>query len=174
MSIKGSPLTHFRRAIELGDLSPIRRAAADLPRFPLEDALLICVLMAEQDSPAFERAAVRWLARFALEARNVELAALDEGVGAFEVAAHPVACGGACVDRAAGRSRAESEDHLVRRAVAGVVPLLGSIASCPSPTASSTASIHGVGRTRLPTMFPVSESWPGGTPEANMPTSGRP
>jgi hypothetical protein len=84
VSIKGSPYVHFKNALARGDLTVIRLAAADLPRVPLKDALRVCVLMAEQDHQAFERAAARWLARFVLEAKDVDLAALHEGVGALD------------------------------------------------------------------------------------------
>lgn len=45
-------------------------AARELPRVPLED-LRICLLIRGGDPDRYERAAVRWLGRFALEARGV-------------------------------------------------------------------------------------------------------
>ena len=35
MSIKGSPYTHFKRALALGNLTLIRQAAAELPSLAL-------------------------------------------------------------------------------------------------------------------------------------------
>ena len=39
----------------------------------LDDALRICLLLRGGDPDRYERAAVRWLGRFALEARNVTI-----------------------------------------------------------------------------------------------------
>jgi hypothetical protein len=48
-------------------------AARELPNLPLEDALQLVHLYAERGSPKFERAAMRWLARY-----------LDEGSPTLE------------------------------------------------------------------------------------------
>lgn len=70
VSIKGSPYARFRRALETGNLTLVRAAAAELPRVvDLDDALAICALMAVERHPAFEQAAVRWVARLCLERR---------------------------------------------------------------------------------------------------------
>jgi hypothetical protein len=73
MSTKGSPYARFQRALELGDLALVRMAAAELPYVNLNDALTICCLMATSGSPAFERAAVRWTARWMLERPDAQL-----------------------------------------------------------------------------------------------------
>lgn len=73
MSIKGSPYARFQRALDLGDLALVRLAAAELPYVNLDDALTICCLMAAGGSPAFERAAVRWTARWILERPDAKL-----------------------------------------------------------------------------------------------------
>ncbi|MEA2380911.1 MAG: hypothetical protein QOH72_882 [Solirubrobacteraceae bacterium] len=65
----GSPYARFRRALDLGRLPLVYAAAAELPRVDLDDALEVCVLMARDAHPAFERAAVRWVARLCLEQR---------------------------------------------------------------------------------------------------------
>jgi hypothetical protein len=65
----GSPYARFRRALANGQLPMVYAAAAELPRVDLEDALEVCVLMARAGHPAFERAAVRWVARLCLERR---------------------------------------------------------------------------------------------------------
>lgn len=49
-------------------------AARELGRLSLMDALALVVLYARAGSPKFETAAVRWLARLALEVRDVGLA----------------------------------------------------------------------------------------------------
>src|SRR5205823_3238461 len=46
-------------------------AARELPRIALDDALRICLVLRDGDPDRYERAAVRWLGRFALEARDV-------------------------------------------------------------------------------------------------------
>lgn len=69
MSIKGSPYARFRRALEQGNLQLVYVEAAELPQVNLDDALAICALMARERHPAFDRAAVRWVARLCLERR---------------------------------------------------------------------------------------------------------
>jgi hypothetical protein len=79
----GSAYTRFKRALGTGNLNLIRAAAAELPRVGLADALEVCLLMRDQDERGFERAAVRWLGRFALEARGVTIEALERAAGAL-------------------------------------------------------------------------------------------
>jgi hypothetical protein len=79
----GSSYTRFKRALDTGNLNLIRAAAAELPRVALSDALEVCLLMRDQDGPRFEGAAVRWLGRFALEARNVTIEALERAAAAL-------------------------------------------------------------------------------------------
>ena len=67
MTSDGSAYARFRRALDLGRLPLVYAAAAELPRVDLTDALEVCVLMARDAHPAFERAAVRWVARLCLE-----------------------------------------------------------------------------------------------------------
>ena len=68
MSIKGGAYSNFQRALDTGNLLLIRAAAAELPTVNLDDALRICVLVAEQEPERFERAAVRWHGRWEVEA----------------------------------------------------------------------------------------------------------
>ena len=81
----GSAYTRFRRALEIGNLNLIRTAAAELPRIGLADALEVCLLMREERDGRFERAAVRWLGRFALEARNATLEAVQTAAAALRI-----------------------------------------------------------------------------------------
>ena len=69
MSIKGSPYARFLRALDVGKVSLVYAAAAELPRLNLDDGLRVLALMAEQDRARFDRAAVRWVARLGLERR---------------------------------------------------------------------------------------------------------
>jgi hypothetical protein len=83
MSIKGSSYARFRRALETGNLTLVRAAAAELPTINLEDALRICLLL-PADPPRYERAAVRWLGRLCLERPNTTLTELKLALAAFE------------------------------------------------------------------------------------------
>jgi hypothetical protein len=71
---EGRPYTIFVRALERGSLVGVRLAVANLPGPPpLDDALVICRLLLEQEPERNERAAVRWLGRLLLEQRGVSL-----------------------------------------------------------------------------------------------------
>jgi hypothetical protein len=83
VSVKGSSYARFQRALRLGQLDQIRDAAAELPRVDLVDALAVCLLMSAQRDPRYDRAATRWLARFALERRDVTLADVRAAVAAL-------------------------------------------------------------------------------------------
>lgn len=85
MTSDGSPYTRFKRALGTGNLNLVRAAAAELPRVSLADALEVCLLLRDQDQGRFEKAAVRWLGRFALEARGVTISALEAAAGALRV-----------------------------------------------------------------------------------------
>ena len=67
MSIKGSPYSRFRRALETGRLQVVLGAAAELPPLRLDDALEVLILMAREDDPRFDRAATRWVGRLLAE-----------------------------------------------------------------------------------------------------------
>jgi hypothetical protein len=84
VSATGHSHARFRRALALRDLELIRDAARELPRVPLADAAAICALLADAEPWRFDRAACRWLARYALEARDVTLDAIDEALGALQ------------------------------------------------------------------------------------------
>ena len=83
MTSSGSPYARFRRALATGNLAMVRTAAAELPQVDLADALEICALMADAEPERYERAALRWLARFTLESR-VTLAQVALAVAALE------------------------------------------------------------------------------------------
>jgi hypothetical protein len=84
MTSGGSPYSRFKRALLTGNVALVHAAAAELPAVDLADALAICLLMSARDDERYERAAVRWLARLALERPGVGLGDLRDGLVAFE------------------------------------------------------------------------------------------
>jgi hypothetical protein len=70
---QGSPYGRFQRAIQRGDLLEAETNARELGRLSLRDALSLVVLFAAKDPPRFERAALRWHARFEQEVPGVGL-----------------------------------------------------------------------------------------------------
>ena len=85
MTSDGSAYTRFRRALETGHELLVFAAARELPQVGLEDALRICLLIRDGDPMRYERAAVRWLGRFALEARGVTIDTLRAAADALDV-----------------------------------------------------------------------------------------
>jgi hypothetical protein len=81
---QGSPYSRFQRALKTGNLNIIRAAAAELPRVDLGDALAVCVAIREAEPHRFERAALRWLARFCVERRDATLDEVTTAARAFE------------------------------------------------------------------------------------------
>jgi hypothetical protein len=66
--------SRYRRALERDSLTGVRAAVAKLPAPPpLDDALVICLLLLDQEPDRYERAALRWLGRLLLEQRGVSL-----------------------------------------------------------------------------------------------------
>ncbi len=64
-------------ALEQGDLEWLRAHARQLAPIRLTDALRICLIVRDHEPQLYERAAVRWLGRFALEAAGLSLADLN-------------------------------------------------------------------------------------------------
>ncbi|HEY2768301.1 MAG TPA: hypothetical protein VGI76_08590 [Solirubrobacteraceae bacterium] len=77
------PWPLVRGALDRGDLEWLRRNAARLAPIRLTDALRICLIVRDREPAQYERAAVRWLGRFALEARNATLADLKRAAEAL-------------------------------------------------------------------------------------------
>jgi hypothetical protein len=69
----GNAYSRFRRALQSGNETLVIAAARELPQVALDDALRICLVLRGGDPSRYERAAVRWLGRFALEARGVTI-----------------------------------------------------------------------------------------------------
>jgi hypothetical protein len=76
MTSDGSEYARFRRALQTGNQALVLAAARELPQVALEDALRICLLLRDGNRERYERAAVRWLGRFALEGRSVTVEAV--------------------------------------------------------------------------------------------------
>jgi len=73
MTSQGTAHGRFTRAIANGNLRSAEMAARELGRLALADALALTALLALQESDRFDRAAVRWHGRFALETRGLSL-----------------------------------------------------------------------------------------------------
>jgi hypothetical protein len=80
----GSAYSRFRRALEVGNELLVFATARELPHVNLEDALRICLVIRDGDSVRYERAAVRWLGRFALEGRGVTIDAVRAAADALD------------------------------------------------------------------------------------------
>jgi hypothetical protein len=63
---------------------PSPAAEVELPRVDLGDALAVCVVIREAEPERFQRAALRWLARFCLERRDATLAQIQAAAWAFD------------------------------------------------------------------------------------------
>lgn len=84
MTSEGSPYQRFRRALETGNPALVIATAHELPRVALDDALRICLVLRGGDPVRYDRAAVRWLGRFALEARGATIEDLREAAEALD------------------------------------------------------------------------------------------
>ena len=84
MTSDGNPYARFRRVLETGNEALVTAAARELPRIALDDALRICLVLRGGDPVRYERAAVRWLGRFALEAREVTIGDLRLAASALD------------------------------------------------------------------------------------------
>ena len=84
MTSHGSAYAQFQRALKTGNLTLIRNAAAELPRVDLGDALAVCVAIQEAEPERFERAALRWLARFCVERPEASVAQVQAAAWAFD------------------------------------------------------------------------------------------
>ncbi len=95
MTAQGHPRAIFKRAIEQGNLLAAEATAREIGQLTLDEALQLVFLYAEKEPLKFERAALRWLARYVTEGKAVSLlktqlalAALSElRVGEREAAA---------------------------------------------------------------------------------------
>ncbi len=84
MTSDGTPYARFRRALQTGNELLVTAAARELPQIALHDALRICLVLRGGDPDRYERAAVRWLGRFALEATGVTIDDLRQAADALD------------------------------------------------------------------------------------------
>jgi hypothetical protein len=78
------PYPVFRAALDSGRLDRVMQLAREMPPMRLDDALRVCLLLRDSgDRARYERAVVRWVGRFSLEARDVSLEALDAALTAL-------------------------------------------------------------------------------------------
>src|SRR5947199_9423663 len=77
-------VTSDSSAYVLGNELLLLAAARELPRIALDDALRICLVLRDSDPDRYQRAAVRWLGRFALEARDVTVSAIRGAADALD------------------------------------------------------------------------------------------
>ena len=83
VTAEGSPLSRYRRAIESRSVLLAELSAREMRFVTLPDAVALVALYASEGSPRFDKAAVRWLARYALERDDVRLADLQMAAGAL-------------------------------------------------------------------------------------------
>lgn len=83
MTSQGTAHGRFQRAIEQRNVRNADDAARELGWLSLKDALSLVVLYAHEGSPKFEPAAVRWLARLALEGRDIRVVDLQLAAAAL-------------------------------------------------------------------------------------------
>jgi hypothetical protein len=76
MTSDGSPYPRLKRAIAAGNLAIIEATAAELGWVALRDALGILLVIEAKDAERFERSAVRWAGRLALEVPDLQLVEL--------------------------------------------------------------------------------------------------
>lgn len=88
MTSDGSPYPRFKRALDTGNLNLVRLAAAELPHVAIDDALRVCLLLRDGDPDVYDRAAVRWAGRFALEGRHVRLDDVQAAAAALDALPH--------------------------------------------------------------------------------------
>ncbi len=82
---EGSAYSRFRRALDTGNELLIIATARELPQVSLADALRVVLLFRDGEPDRYERACVRWLGRFALEAHGVTITAIRAAAEALDV-----------------------------------------------------------------------------------------
>jgi hypothetical protein len=73
VSSQGSAYHRFRRALDRGNVTEALSAATEIPVVGLVEALELTLLLADRDPAKYERAALRWHARFMREVPKVEM-----------------------------------------------------------------------------------------------------
>jgi hypothetical protein len=70
---QGHAYARFRRALDTRNATIALAAASEMPHVGLVDALELVLLLTESEPVRFERAALRWHARYCAETRDVPL-----------------------------------------------------------------------------------------------------
>ena len=118
MTSQGSPHARLRRGLASGNATLALATAAELPRVPLADALAILVLLRD-DRPRFDRAVVRWHARFCLEVPGVGADEAQLALAALRSLSGPDAAAGAAALVALGeRHGLRAATDVLRRLIA--------------------------------------------------------
>jgi hypothetical protein len=73
VTVQGSALTRYRRALERRHIFGAEIAAKEMAYVSLRDALGLLALYAAEDSPKYSKAATRLLGRLALESDDLSL-----------------------------------------------------------------------------------------------------
>jgi hypothetical protein len=84
VTAQGSALTRYRRALERRYVFGAEIAAREMGFVSLRDALGLLALYAAEDSPKYDRAATRWLARLALESDDLQLRDIQLAAAALQ------------------------------------------------------------------------------------------
>jgi hypothetical protein len=71
---QGSAYARFRRALDRGNVTEALSAATEIQIVGLVEALELTLLLADREPPKYERAALRWHARFVREEAGVDVA----------------------------------------------------------------------------------------------------
>src|SRR3954467_14800119 len=69
MTSQGSPHARFKRALASGNPTLVVAAAAELGRLSLAEALAVTLVFLPHEVGRYERASIRWHARWCLETR---------------------------------------------------------------------------------------------------------
>jgi hypothetical protein len=77
VTTRGSAYARFRLALETQNLTHVRSAAAELGYIDLADALSVCLLLCHSEPATYQRAALRWVARFCLERPDATLSEVE-------------------------------------------------------------------------------------------------
>jgi hypothetical protein len=73
VTAQGSPYHRLRRALDRGNVTEALSAATEIQVVGLVEALELTLLLADRDPAKYERAALRWHARFMREVPKVEM-----------------------------------------------------------------------------------------------------
>lgn len=89
MTAQGSPYARLQRALDGRQLLKALDAASELPVVSLDDAMELCLLLAEARDRRYEPAARRWLQRYANERGPTLGQILLAGAALSELGAQP-------------------------------------------------------------------------------------